>query len=225
MTIEEEIKEIRNQLRLRMNGVISTSMREKGIKYKLNFGVSFPDLREIASTHESSDALSRKLWEEDIREFKILSLLLQPLDKLSEAEAESRIEGIKYMEIAEVGSKFLFSKLPYASEMALRLIEKDKQTMQPVIGWLIISGWFQSGKSVKLADADYMLSRAMEICNNPTSQTWNESRSAVLAMKTFGAQSPENAKKVLERGAELERGNSIQKEIYNELKFEFEYSF
>ena len=31
--LQDELKEIRTQLRLAMNGVISTSMREKGIAY------------------------------------------------------------------------------------------------------------------------------------------------------------------------------------------------
>ena len=38
-SLQDEIREIRKELRLAMNGVISTSMREKGIVYKLNFGV------------------------------------------------------------------------------------------------------------------------------------------------------------------------------------------
>ena len=37
--LQNELKEIRPPLRLAMNGVISTSMREKGIVYKLNFRV------------------------------------------------------------------------------------------------------------------------------------------------------------------------------------------
>ena len=36
-SLQDEIREIRKELRLAMNGVISTSMREKGIVYKLNF--------------------------------------------------------------------------------------------------------------------------------------------------------------------------------------------
>ena len=46
--LQDEIREIRGQLRRAMNGVTSTSMREKGIVYKLNFGVSYPDIKEIA---------------------------------------------------------------------------------------------------------------------------------------------------------------------------------
>ena len=41
-SLQDEIREIRKELRLAMNGAISTSMREKGIVYKLNFGGSVP---------------------------------------------------------------------------------------------------------------------------------------------------------------------------------------
>ena len=50
--LQNELKEIRTQLRLAMNGVISTSMREKGIVYKLNFGVPLPEIKQIATTHK-----------------------------------------------------------------------------------------------------------------------------------------------------------------------------
>ena len=42
--LQNELKEIRTQLRLAMNGVISTSMREKGSVYKLNLGVPRPEI-------------------------------------------------------------------------------------------------------------------------------------------------------------------------------------
>ena len=39
MDIKEQLKDIKTQLRLSMNGAVSQSMREKGLLYKLNFGV------------------------------------------------------------------------------------------------------------------------------------------------------------------------------------------
>lgn len=44
MELQEQLKEIKKQLRLSMNGVVSQSMREKGLVYKLNFwcGTSLP---------------------------------------------------------------------------------------------------------------------------------------------------------------------------------------
>ena len=77
-SLQDEIREIRKQLRLAMNGVISTSMREKGIVYKLNFGVPYPEIKEIARKHKPNGELAAALWKEDIREFKILATFLQP---------------------------------------------------------------------------------------------------------------------------------------------------
>lgn len=56
--LQDELKEIRTQLRMAMNGVISTSMREKGIDYKLNFGVPLPEIKQIAARHEPGSDLA-----------------------------------------------------------------------------------------------------------------------------------------------------------------------
>ena len=53
-SLQDEIREIRKELRLAMNGVISTSMREKGIVYKLNFGVPYPEIKGIVHKHKQN---------------------------------------------------------------------------------------------------------------------------------------------------------------------------
>ena len=50
--MQELIRDIRKRLRLAMNGVISTSMREKGMNYKLIFGVPIPELKQIAKDYK-----------------------------------------------------------------------------------------------------------------------------------------------------------------------------
>ena len=47
MELKEQLKEIKTQLRLSMNGAVSQSMREKGLVYKLNFGVELPVLKVL----------------------------------------------------------------------------------------------------------------------------------------------------------------------------------
>ena len=69
-SLQDEIREIRKELRLAMNGVISTSMREKGIVYKLNFGVPYPEIKGIARKHKPNGELAAALWKEDIRELR-----------------------------------------------------------------------------------------------------------------------------------------------------------
>lgn len=73
--IQQQVKEIKTQLRLSMNGAVSASMRQKGLLYKLNFGVELPRLNQIAQGYAPNHALAAALWKEDIRECKILAAL------------------------------------------------------------------------------------------------------------------------------------------------------
>ena len=73
MDIKEQLKDIKTQLRLSMNGAVSQSMREKGLVYKLNFGVEIPRIKMIAEGYEKNHDLAQALWKEDIRECKIMA--------------------------------------------------------------------------------------------------------------------------------------------------------
>ena len=97
-TLHETIRTLRNQLRLAMNGVTATSMREKGLRYKLNFGVSYPEIKAIARQHEPNATLAHALWAEDCRELKILATLLQPAETFLPEEALRWIAEAPYPE-------------------------------------------------------------------------------------------------------------------------------
>ena len=71
--VHETIKEIKAKFRLYMNGVISQSMRDKGMGYKLNFGIEYPRIKEIAAGYQPDHELAQALWKEDIRECKIMA--------------------------------------------------------------------------------------------------------------------------------------------------------
>ena len=68
MDIKEQLKDIKTQLRLSMNGAVSQSMREKGLVYKLNFGVEIPRIKMIAEGYERTMTWRRHCRKEDIRE-------------------------------------------------------------------------------------------------------------------------------------------------------------
>ena len=67
MEVHDIIKDIKGKFRLFMNGVISQSMRDKGMDYKLIFGIEVPLLKEIASQYEKNHDLAQALWKENIR--------------------------------------------------------------------------------------------------------------------------------------------------------------
>ena len=62
--IHETIKDIKSKFRLFMNGMVSQSMREKGMEYKLNFGIEYPRIKEIAAGYEPDHELAQALWKE-----------------------------------------------------------------------------------------------------------------------------------------------------------------
>ena len=118
MDVHEIIKDIKGQFRLFMNGVVSQSMREKGLDYKLNFGIELPRLKEIAARYEKNHDVAQALWKENIRECKILAGMLQPVETFYPEIADIWVEDMRYPEIAELTCMTLFQELPYASEKA-----------------------------------------------------------------------------------------------------------
>ncbi len=130
MDIKEQLKDIKTQLRLSMNGVVSQSMREKGLNYKLNFGVELPRIKSIAAAYEKNHELSQTLWKEDIRECKILAGLLQPVETFFPEIADIWVENMPNIEIAELTCMNLFQHLPYAPAKSFHWIASEEEYAQ-----------------------------------------------------------------------------------------------
>lgn len=136
--VNGQLKEIKTQLRLSMNGSASAIMRERGLKYKLNFGVELPRIKQIASQFEKNHDLAQALWKEDIRECKILAGLLQPVDTFFPEIMDIWIEAMPTVEIAEMTCMHLFQYLPYAPQKSLQLIANEGE-FQQICGYLTIA--------------------------------------------------------------------------------------
>lgn len=138
MTLEDKIKDIRTQLRLAMNGVVSHSMRQKGVNYRLNFGVDLPTLKQMAPRWDKDHELAQSLWREDIREFKILAGLLQPLESFTPELATEWAKSVGQKEIAEITAMHLFQQVPFAFELSFRWIAHPDEMVQ-ICGYLTFS--------------------------------------------------------------------------------------
>ena len=139
-----------------MNGVTSKSMRDKGLDYKINFGVEVPRLKEIASRYEKNHQLAQTLWKEDIRESKILAAMLQPLDTFYPEIADIWVEDMHYPEIAELTCQNLFQYLPYASEKAFEWIADGREYFA-ACGYLILARLFMRGQPLnERAENEYL---------------------------------------------------------------------
>lgn len=123
--ILDEVREIKKSLRLAMNGVVSTLQRRQGLDYKINFGVEFPRLKNIADAHSKNKELAAALWQDNIRECKMLAILLLPEDGYAEV-SDKWIGEARFTEIADQLAMHVLCKLPDAWEKALQWTTKSE---------------------------------------------------------------------------------------------------
>lgn len=214
--MENIINEIKKDCRLAMNGVVSSAMRERGIIYKLNFGVEYPRIKDIANKYEKNHELAQELWKSDIRELKILAGLLQPLESFTPDFAELWIEGITNCELAEMTSMNLFSKLPYAGDIAFRWVASENEFTQ-YCGLLTLNRILSAGTELNERAANELLDQATTYALSPEVYP---RQAALNVLSTYAGQSKANLKAVMGIARQYQYSEKeIEKEFYNYLKF------
>ena len=142
--------------------------------YKLVFGVELPRLLEISKEFAPDLKLALELWNENIRECKILAVLLLPDGEMTADLAEIWVSEIPTAEIAQILVMYQLRNLPQAADVAFRWIASEDDTKQ-LCGYLTIAHLLQRGaelneRSVKeitdqatagLEQADFHLRKAI----------------------------------------------------------------
>ncbi len=187
----DTIREIKRDLRLMMNGTTSAAMRERGLVYKLNFGVELPRIKEIAAKYIPDHQLACALWKEEIRECKILAALLQPIDSFIPELADLWAEEIRTIEMAELTVMNLFVKLPYAPAKAFQWIADEREYVQ-TCGFLLAARLLGRGLELHERAVDEFLDQVQAALEG---ESYFPRKAARLAVEKFADQSEENAKK------------------------------
>lgn len=145
MTVQEQVKEIKQSFRQLMDGATSQSMRDKGLQYKLNWGASIPMLREKAEELGQNYDLAIALWKENVRECKILATMLMPANQVLPEVIDIWMEQMPTQEMAEQASFNLFQHLPFAPAKAYQWMASDKELYQ-LCGFLVLTRLFMNGQ-------------------------------------------------------------------------------
>ena len=192
METQETIREIKKQFRLFMNGVVSQSMREKGLDYKLNFGIELPRLKEIAAKFEKNHVVAQALWKENIRECKILAGLLQPVDTFYPEIADIWVEDMHYPEIAELTCMNLFCRLPYASEKVFQWIADEGEYFQ-FCGYMLMARLLMRGSELNERAENEFLDQALTDLHSESGMVV---RAVTTALRKYAYQCPVQAKRL-----------------------------
>jgi len=116
---EKRFQHLLKVIKSRKNGEVADAMTQKGIVYKLNWGVSLIDLREIANNIEKDHVLALKLWNKQWRETLILATLVDQPAELTEEQMDFWTKTFENTEIAEQASANLWVKSKFAYVKAL----------------------------------------------------------------------------------------------------------
>lgn len=99
------------RLRKQMNGAVADAMYYYGARYGLNYGVSLPTVRDIASQEGKDHDLALYLYKQQVRELRLAALHIADPQCITTEQTSAWAEGIINSEVAE---EMAFALLPHA---------------------------------------------------------------------------------------------------------------
>ena len=216
--MDQLIRNLRTDLRLAMNGVVSSSMRNKGVDYKMNFGVDVPRLKGIAAKYEANAALAEELWVQDVRELKILSTMLYPVDQFTEAKANEWANEIVSQEIREHLCRNLLQNFPYANLLVEKWIASSDESIRLTGFWLYVRLMLIKSEVLQSINKQQIIEKALQDVH---SETGLLSKAALNALKEIIRRDNKAAEVIMKEIIAFSTSdNELEKEIFENLSFE-----
>ncbi len=215
--LDDTIKDIRKKIRLSMNGEVSDSMKNLGIVYKRNFGVSFPRLKEISKMYAQNHDLAQRLWALKIRETMILATMLQPIDKFTPELADEWLQEINQPELAEQTTMNLFSKVPFATDMALKWINSPELWHQ-IVGYTLIARVWRNFSESQISA---IIEKAIQAANSEELMLY---KSVALALSRICRRDKNTAETIMNQISRFKDSEKTSKKyIFNEISNEISF--
>lgn len=195
-TTAQKLQLIKRDFRSLMNGTAAASLREKGLHYRLIFGVEWPQLMRLSAEIGKDHDLAQALWKEDIRECRLLAGLIQPVETFSQELADVWIETMHYPEEAQYTVLSLFQHLPHVSEAAFNWIARSEE-MYRLCGWLVLARLFMKGLPLNTRSEDEFIDQAETSLQDPSLAVRVAARNAVLKYSLIGEREEHRVGKII----------------------------
>ncbi len=185
MTIQEQVKEIKQSFRQMMDGAVAQSMRDKGLNYHLNWGATLPRLREKADEIGKNYDLAIALWKENVRECKILATMTMPADKMLPEVVDIWMEQVPSQEIAEQVAFNLWQHLPFAPEKAFQWIASERE-YEELCGFHVLSRLFMNGQEPNERGINEYLDQVLSALQGPYPAVRKAAMQSVIRFAELG---------------------------------------
>jgi len=214
----EKYKQVLNKVHLSENRVVSDMLHNSGLQYKTIFGANIVDLREIAKAFAPDHDLAIELWEKDIREMKILSLLIDDPAKITPEQMDKQVSAFNNPELIEQACYSTFPKVPFAIEKALSYCQHENHYIK-AMGYTLAAKVAQ----LKQFDNEDVFESILEtIPQNSKAASIYLRRSIGTALRLIAKVSDETKNKCKKIAEDLNKQNDkASKWIAEEVLFEF----
>lgn len=192
--VQNIISDIKKELRANMNGVASAHARQTE-DYRVNWGIELPRVAKIADEiaqnedfpqeKEGQRALAQTLWNESVRECKILACMLMPPEAFAEEVCDIWAESIRTDEIATMFCLYLMPRLPYASVKAYQWMASEERMLQNC-GFLTLCHLMRKYELSPDAQEEFLDQAGASLDN----------RYALKALQIYASLGEDNARKV-----------------------------
>lgn len=156
---QNKLKKIKSGFRLLMDGVASRSMRDKGLDYKINWGVPLPSLKTLATEYGKDYDLAVELWKENIRECKILATMIMPPEEMKADMVNLWMSDITNQEIAETAAFYLLQYIENAKDFAFKWLASDNDAEQ-ICGYQVLSRLFMKDEQLDVREINEFIDQA-----------------------------------------------------------------
>lgn len=148
----KQLDEVLKKLKKLCNPKALEGMAKFGITPKKAFGVSIPNLREIAKEIGTNHDLAQKLWKLNIRETRILASMIEDPKLVTEQQMEDWVKDFDYWEICDQVCQNLFIYTKFAYKKCIEWA-KDESEFVKRAGFALMA-WLAS-KDKRANDKDF----------------------------------------------------------------------
>lgn len=214
-------KDILRKLKDLANPKAVEGMAKFGITSKKIYGVSIPNLRKIAKEIGTNHQLALKLWDEGIRETRILASMIDDPALITEEQMEKWVKDFDSWEVCDQCCMNLFWQTPFAFEKVEKWASKKEEFVKRASFALIaVLAW----KNKKAKDKDF--TKFFSIIRKESLDERNFVKKAVnWALRQIGKRNSNLNKKAISLAKEIQKINSktsrwIASDAIKELKSE-----
>lgn len=199
------LQTVKHDLHAMMNGVLAQSLREKGLRYRIIYGVELTRLEAYAeellaelADDEARYALSRDLWQTETRECRLLAPMVMPASRFLPEVADIWVEQTHTQEEAAVCVRYLYSRCDFAAQKAFEWMAAADNTTQ-LCGLLLITRLLREGRQPTPRDEAEILDQAAAALPSSSLTVRKAAYNVLLAVADLGLRQQRQVDAILKR--------------------------